>query len=213
VADGFLGRWSRRKLDLKDGKPVPQEPEPLAGPTSAVAAPGQRAASTGVSEPATAGAPEPRPSPTMEDVTALTRESDYSGFVGGHVDPQVRNAAMKKLFADPHYNIMDRLDTYIDDYSQPDPIPPAMLRQLASAKFLRLFDDDEDAEKPAPAKGRDDADRPPAQDMAQSGHLNELPSQPGAAAPVPSQTDHADPDLRLQQDHAPPGESPGSGAR
>ena len=44
---------------------------------------------------------------------------------------------MKKLFADPHFNVMDGLDTYIDDYAKPDPIPPAMLRQLASAKFLK----------------------------------------------------------------------------
>jgi hypothetical protein len=31
----------------------------------------------------------------------------------------VKNAAMKKLFADPHFNVMDRLDIYIDDYSSP----------------------------------------------------------------------------------------------
>ena len=31
---------------------------------------------------------------------------------------------MKKLFSDPHFNVMDGLDTYIDDYGKPDPIPP-----------------------------------------------------------------------------------------
>ena len=30
---------------------------------------------------------------------------------------------MKKLFSDPHFNVMDGLDTYIDDYGKPDPIP------------------------------------------------------------------------------------------
>ena len=44
------------------------------------------------------------------------------------VAPEVRNAAMKKLFADPQFNVMDRLDTYIDDYSLPDPLPASMLR-------------------------------------------------------------------------------------
>jgi hypothetical protein len=44
------------------------------------------------------------------------------------VAPEVKNAAIKKLFADPHFNVMDGLDTYIDDYSKPDPIPPEMLR-------------------------------------------------------------------------------------
>ena len=52
---------------------------------------------------------------------------------------------MKKLFADPHFNVMDGLDIYIDDYSKPDPIPEAMLRKLASAKFLGLFDEEEEA--------------------------------------------------------------------
>jgi hypothetical protein len=40
------------------------------------------------------------------------------------VAPEVKNAAFKKLFADPHFNVMDGLDIYIDDYSKPDPLPP-----------------------------------------------------------------------------------------
>ncbi len=59
------------------------------------------------------------------------------------VTPELRNQAMKKLFTDPHYNVMDRLDTYIDDYSKPDPMPPGMLRRLHQAKALFLFDDEE----------------------------------------------------------------------
>jgi hypothetical protein len=89
------------------------------------------------------------PLPTLQDVQALGRDSDYTPFVARDVDPAVRNAAMKKLFADPHYNVMDRLDTYIDDYSQPDPLPAAMLRTLASAQFLKLLDDEEKTEPAA----------------------------------------------------------------
>jgi hypothetical protein len=45
--------------------------------------------------------------------------------------------------------VMDRMDIYIDDYSQPDPLPMAMLRQMVSAQTLGLFDDDsENAAKP-----------------------------------------------------------------
>lgn len=66
------------------------------------------------------------------------------------VSPEVRNAAMKKLFADPQFNVMDGLDTYIDDYARPDPLPAAMLRQMASAQFLKLFDDDNEAAPPQP---------------------------------------------------------------
>jgi hypothetical protein len=63
----------------------------------------------------------------------------------------LRNQAMKKLFSNPHYQFaqMDKLDIYIDDYSQPDPIPMEMLRQMNQAKALFLFEDDEDEEKDA----------------------------------------------------------------
>ena len=70
-------------------------------------------------------APAAAPPPTLDDVAVLTRESDYSRFVAPDVDGGVSNAALKKLFSDPHFNVMDGLDTYIDDYSKPDPLPPA----------------------------------------------------------------------------------------
>jgi hypothetical protein len=99
--------------------------------------------------------------------------------------------------------VMDRLDTYIDDYSQPDPIPKDMLRQLASAKFLGLFDEEEKQQaEEAARRAREVADDPTSQTVAQS-----------AAAPaVPSALPDDNPDLRLQQDHAPAGEDPGGSA-
>ena len=91
-------------------------------------------------------AAEPAKPLSLDDVKELTKDSDFKPFMTRGVDAGVRNAAMKKLFTDPHFNVMDRLDIYIDDYSQPDPLPLSMLRQMASAKFLKLVDDDEDAE-------------------------------------------------------------------
>jgi hypothetical protein len=70
------------------------------------------------------------------------------------VDPDVKNAALKKLFTDPHYNVMDGLDIYIDDYGKPDPLPAGMLRKMAQSKFLGLFDDeDETTESPKKEAG------------------------------------------------------------
>jgi hypothetical protein len=43
---------------------------------------------------------------------------------------------MKKLFTDPHFNVMDGLDIYIDDYTKFEPIPAAMLAMLVHAKPL-----------------------------------------------------------------------------
>ena len=203
MSDGFLGRWSKRKLEVKQGKPVEAEPEPE---SMEVALP--RASEGAAIPPSPPPELPPPPPPTLEEAQALTPQSDFKRFAAADVAPEVKNAALKKLFADPRYNVMDGLDIYIDDYSKPDPMPYSMLRQLASAKFLGLFDQEEKeeaaAEKAAQEarEARDVADNPNAQTVAQSDAAPQ-------AVPEPSQ--HADPDLRLQQDHAAPGEDPGHG--
>ena len=74
------------------------------------------------------------PLPSMDDVANLTRDSDYAPFIARGVDQAVQRGAMKKLFADPHFNLMDGLDIYIGDYNTADPIPAAMLAMLEHAK-------------------------------------------------------------------------------
>ena len=74
--------------------------------------------------------------------------SDYKDFLRPEVDPATRSAALKKLFGDPHFNQMDGLDTYIDDYTKEDPIPATMLRALNQARSLGLFDDEEKEKVP-----------------------------------------------------------------
>jgi len=143
----------------------------------------------------------PLPAPTLADVESLTPQSDFTRFVRPDVPPDVKNAAMKKLFSDPHFNVMDGLDVYIDDYGKPDPLPPEMLRQLASAEFLGLFREEE---KEQEKEGREVADGASAPSVAQS---------PEGETAVQPPEDHADPDLRLQQDHAPGPEGPGHGSR
>lgn len=158
MADGFLGRWSRRKQEVREGKPVeePPPPAPLVPPVpsaapslsptpaSAVAA----GAPTAVAE-SSASAAEAPPPPTLADAQALTPASDFKAFVARDVSPEVRNLAMKKLFADPHFNVMDGLDIYIGDYTQPDPLPEGMLRKMASAHAMGFFDHEKKAEADA----------------------------------------------------------------
>ena len=162
MADGFLGRWSQRKQAQRAGLPLDEPPAPPRAapsgaplpqtPTSlAVSAVPPSAQGLAHSPPAPAPVPEPAPPPpSLDDASRLTPASDFRPFMARDVSPEVRNAAMKKLFADPQFNVMDRLDTYIDDYSRPDPLPAAMLRQMASAQFLKLFDDDNEAAPPQP---------------------------------------------------------------
>jgi hypothetical protein len=204
MSDGFLGRWSRRKLDAKQGKPVEAEPAPELPPSpqpSSVSGTGSETPMIVAESGDVEGPVQVAPPPTLADVEALTKESDYSRFSAADVSPEVKNAAMRKLFADPRYNVMDGLDVYIDDYSRPDPLPRRMLRQLATARFLGLFREEKREQEQAARRPRDVADNPKPQMVAQSSAPQSVPEQP---------TD-ADPDLQLQQDHAASGEDPGRG--
>jgi hypothetical protein len=151
---GFLSRWSRRKVDERAGRPL-DEPKPAMAevvhspaplPTSAHPTSVSHVPSAQDPKPSTSGSAlegqATKPVPTLADTQQLTPESDFTGFMARGVAPDVKNAAMKKLFADPHFNVMDRLAMYIDDYGIPDPLPLAMLRQMTSAKTLNLFDDE-----------------------------------------------------------------------
>ncbi len=141
MADGFLSRWSQRKQAVRTGQALE---EPVIEPDASETTPARLEAA-----PDTALLHEEKlPALTLQDAQGLTPQSDFAPFVAREVAPEVRNAAMKKLFADPHYQVMDRLDTYIDDYSQADPIPESMLRQMASAKFLQLFEDPPEGSNP-----------------------------------------------------------------
>ena len=168
---GFLSRWARRKAQVREGKPVDEAAvSPVMAPP-AVARPAVAPAPVAPLAETAETQPVKPPAPTLADVAALNRDSDYSRFVASGVDPTVKNAALGKLFSDPHFNVMDGLDTYIDDYGKPDPIPTGMLRQMVQSKMLGLFSDEEDPDPAAagpadpltPAKA---AESPPDEDTA-----------------------------------------------
>lgn len=123
--EGFLRRWARVKASAPEAvAPAPQPaPQPMPPPAPAA----------GVPAPAPVHAEAP-PAPTLEDAARLTPQSDFSAFVGQGVDKDVRRLALKKLFADPHFNVMDRLDMYMDDYNKPSPMSAAMLAGLQHAR-------------------------------------------------------------------------------
>ena len=91
------------------------------------------------------GADPQAPAPELPPLDKLTLESDYRGFFHPKVSEDTRRAALKKLFSNPHFNVMDGLDVYIDDYSKSEPIPPAMLAGLVQAqKILQWAKEDEE---------------------------------------------------------------------
>jgi hypothetical protein len=127
--DSFFSRWSRRKAQVREGL-KPEDPAPVLSPEQDPPVADRCLPEPSARQEVTRSAPgEPPaqaenlpPPPTLEDVARLTTESDFSPFVARHVPSEVRNAAVKKLFSDPHFNVMDGLDIYIDDYTKPSPL-------------------------------------------------------------------------------------------
>ncbi len=199
MADGFLNRWSQRKQDVREGKALA---EPVIAPPATTPVQPNPNPVEKTTDVAQATAPE---LPTLADAQQLTPASDFKPFMVRGVAADVKNAAMKKLFTDPHFNVMDRLDTYIDDYSISDPIPEAMLRKMVSAKFLNLFDEEKEPEAKQAVDvaelARDVPDTPSPESVAQSPHPLEAPEK-----------NDDDTDLRLQPDHAPERQGVGRGA-
>ena len=199
--DNFFSRWSRRKVLVREGVPVaPVAPRPELPTPVAALTPKPRAAAVAQAPdtPGPGGAalaePAPPPAPTLADVAALTTQSDYTRFVAQGVTPEVKNAALKKLFTDPHFNVMDGLDIYIDDYGKPDPLPEGMLRKMVQSKMLRLFDDDLEDAPPAAAA-------PPETVAAARDEADAPPHAPDTALPEPSPPDE-DLAVQLQPDPA-----------
>ncbi len=165
VPEAFsLSRWSKRKLESARAAEMPR-----ATPIPAGVPPGP-------AQPATMVQPA---APVLPPVESLTKDSDFSAFLQPAVDETLKRAALKKLFSDPHFNIMDGLDIYIDDYSKPDPIPPELLERLLHRHSVLRLDDPKPAPQAAPVPP------PPATTPAPAAiEVAELPKAPTDATPA-----------------------------
>jgi len=111
-----------------------------------------------------------------------------------NVDATLRRAALKQLFRDPRFNVMDGLDTYIDDYTKADPIPEELVRKLAHARAI--FDPPPTMLTPegyvvdapiAPAALAAQADPLPPADTSTSEAESLKPESPASALEYPKQ--------------------------
>ena len=137
----FFERWSRLKTQDREAATDAAQPVAGAPPAKAEEAP---------------------PLPKVED---LTPQSDFRPFMNAGVDPLTRRAALKKLFADAHFNVPDPFEAYSEDYTGGEPIPPEMLKTLNQAKKL-LFDEQE---KTAHAKPQAEERETPAGEAKDGG--------------------------------------------
>jgi uncharacterized protein DUF3306 len=169
-----LRRWSQRKLDAtrKSHSGQAHEATPAKAPPATTDSPKRADAAradadsgaaattmpTAVASSATPQAGEgAQPLPSIE---SLSIESDFTPFMQPGVDADVKRLALRKLFRDPRFNVMDGLDVYIDDYSKPDPIDPAVVRTLMQARYI--FD-------------------PPKTRVNAEGHVEDVPAETAPA--------------------------------
>ena len=146
---GFsLRRWSQRKLEV--ARAAEARAPDAAASAARGGAPAQSAAAPAPSASAVAAARrsavedagrkppprQPQDAASLPPVESLTIDSDFSAFLDPKVDEGVKLQALKKLFSDPRFNVMDGLDIYIDDYSIADPLAPDLARQLAHARYI-----------------------------------------------------------------------------
>jgi hypothetical protein len=139
---GFLGRWSRLKHAAAAEVEVPVAPVDAAP------------------SPPEDGAAEETETPPLE---SLDFDSDYSSFLGSRVDAGLKRAALNKLFHTEHFNTMDGLDTYIEDFNVFEPLPQSMVAQLAHSRETLFPTLPEDWLKPAVSA--DGADAASAADL------------------------------------------------
>ncbi len=177
--ENFISRWSRRKIRARAG----DREEPPAAPVAASPAPA----------PATAAAQAaPAESAPLPPVESLTPESDFEPFMAPEVDGDTRRKALKTLFTDPHFNTMDMMDVYVDDYSKPDPLPDSWLEKLEQVSRLgdRAGRDREEAERRKALAEAEAARAASPEAAAAPGEATdvkqEAPPEPEAGIPPPA---------------------------
>jgi hypothetical protein len=140
--EAFLSRWSRLKQERPSEAPPAEEKK------------------------------EDAPPPALPPVEKLTTASDFAPFMHPKVTDAVRRVALKKLFADPHFNVPDMNEAYSGDWTGGDPISEELLKTLNQARTVLYREEeeqkkkDEEAQKLADAKQPEqkDADGPARQD-------------------------------------------------
>jgi hypothetical protein len=211
--ESFLARWSRRKREAEHEVGRPAESAAPESPAASPATPRDEGPARVAPVSAQAAAREPAattdvPLPPIDSLDGL--RSDYQAFFQQPVDDELRRAALKKLFADPHFNQMDMLDVYVDDYTQFEPLPAALRLRLPSARGFLLDSEREAVEAAEAAAAADDASRTevaaaheaaretgdtaatPAVDRTTDGHATNTASDEQHPAPTPVPTARID---------------------
>ena len=185
MSDSFFSRWSRQKSlnrELTQAQEAAVPKVPVVADDALAAGQATAPLPTVAKTDTQSSVTSPQPSadmPTQADVDALAVGADVSRFLQSGVAEAVRGAALKKLFADPAYNVISEMDDYVEDYSQMVKLSATELRQLQQSKDLYLF---EDPPWKVEANARDAAAKKAAEEQAAEGPAPEDTAVEGAAA-------------------------------
>ena len=123
-----LSRWSRLKRAAADEQTARAEPVEVL----IVADKGNDSISTN----AKIGVPANAEYAELPPMSAISLAEDFTPFMQAKVPQALKQQALKALFKEPHFNVMDGLDIYIDDYTVFEPISPEVMATLSSWKTI-----------------------------------------------------------------------------
>ena len=118
--EAFLSRWSRMKREAPAKEKALEEKKEV----------------------------EAQPAPALPPVEKLTPESDFRDFMHPKVDDALRRIALKKMFADPHFQLPDLFEPFSGDWTSAEPISPELLATLNQVRTV-LFPEQEKKEEQA----------------------------------------------------------------
>jgi len=112
----------------------------------------------------------------LPPLESLNFESDFKAFMHSKVEESIKRAALKKLFADPRFNVMDGLDTYIDDYTKAEPFPEGLFERIEAVRE-KLLAPPPPAEPATQEEAREDAQPQAPQEQTHQARSNVDPEQ------------------------------------
>jgi hypothetical protein len=178
----FLSRWARRKKESREGlsEETAQTVELPAGQIPGPGAAEHELDAVATADDETAGTDRAEAPPLeLPPLETLTAESDFGAFMQPGVDGALRRAALRKMFRNPIYGIVDELDPYRADFAAFTPLGDTITSDMKFHAERLLREQLEKAAESAESAGT----ATPEADQAVGGATQEVELQEPDAAP------------------------------
>jgi hypothetical protein len=201
----FLARWARLKREAREGEAVkPPPPAPaVKEPARAVAPKAHEPANLEAGdESSDEAAGEAVAAPLLPSLESMTEESNFGAFMAPGVTPELRRLALRKMFTNPKYAVVDPLDPYRADYAAFTPLGNTITSDMkyhAERLLRKQFEKDAEAAEAAgnaPAEAEPEAhaaaDAEAAADTAGAPHAGANAEAAVAPEGAPNPTENDD---------------------